>query len=310
MHKFLILVFIFFVSLTKSSFSEDSITKLFDLGINKALTSIGNTISELIPGEGDTEVSISEQDNYDINYSILAVRPIAVNPIPAISNKHLYFTQVRLGNHEPFANGDNRHVINLGFGLRALTNNKNAIIGVNLFLDHEFDESHSRASIGLEYIASNFQISANLYDRLSESVSYTSGSSTLVEEVLNGYDFSLVGQVPYLPWAQLVYNGYGWDQSGNDLEGKRISIEAKVLRGMVFEYGRNDIDNSSDEDFYNITLRWPNDFRGLPTIFTHPVSDYAFAIKNMENEMLHKVRRTNNIITQRSGGGAVVARGT
>ena len=71
------------------------------------------------------------------------------------------------------------------------------------------------------------------------------------------------------------------------------------------------IDNASDDEhFYNLTLRWPNDHRGLPTIFTNPVSDYAFSEKNMENEMLHKVRRTNNIITQRSGGGAVVARGT
>ena len=164
---------------------------------------------------------------------------------------------------------------------------------------------------GVEYLASNFELSANIYDRLSERVSYTSGSTTLIEEVLNGYDYSVVGQVPYLPWANLIYNGYHWDQSGSDLEGNRISLEAKIHRGLVFEYGRNDIDNASDDEhFYNLTLRWPNDHRGLPTIFTNPVSENAFTEKNMENEMLHKVRRTNNIITQRSGGGAVVTRGT
>ena len=234
-----------------------------------------------------------------------------MNPLAAINNKHLYFTQIRLGNHEPFANGDERHLLNLGFGLRSLANNNNAVIGANVFYDYEFDEGHSRASVGVEYLASNFQLSANIYDRLSESESYASGSATIVEEVLNGYDYSIVGQVPYLPWANLIYNGYRWDQSGSDLEGNRISLEARILRGMVFEYGRNDIDNASDDEhFYNLTLRWPNDHRGLPTIFTNPVSDYAFSEKNMENEMLHKVRRTNNIITQRSGGGAVVARGT
>ncbi len=293
------------------AFADDSISKVIDRGISKTLTGIGEAITEAIPGEGDTEITISEQENYDIKYSILVVRPIAMNPLTVIDNKHLYFAQVRLGNHEPFASGDERHLLNLGFGLRSLVNNNNAVIGANVFYDYEFDEGHSRASVGVEYLASNFQLNANIYDRLSERVSYASGSTTLIEEVLNGYDYSVVGQVPYLPWANLIYNGYRWDQSGPDLEGNRISFEAKIHRGLVFEYGRNDIDNASDDEhFYNLTLRWPNDHRGLPTIFTNPVSENAFVEKNMENEMLHKVRRTNNIITQRSGGGAVVARGT
>ena len=292
-------------------YADDSITKAMDRGISKTLSSIGKVLSDAIPGEGDTEITISEQENYDIKYSILVVRPIAMNPLSMLENKHLYFTQIRFGNHEPFANDDERHLLNLGFGLRSLANNNNAVIGANVFYDYEFDEGHSRASVGVEYLASNFQLSANIYDRLSESESYASGSTTLTEEVLNGYDYSVVGEVPYLPWANLIYNGYRWDQSGPDLEGNRISLEARILRGMVFEYGRNDIDNASDDEhFYNLTFRWPSDHRGLPTIFTNPVSDYAFSEKNMENEMLHKVRRTNNIITQRSGGGAVVTRGT
>ena len=304
----IVLTILFF---NTSVFSDDNIRDGVDRIISKTLSSIGETITDAIPGEGDTEISISEQENYDIKYSILIVRPIAINPLSVLDNKHLYFTQVRFGNHEPFANNDERHLLNLGFGLLSLANNNNAIVGANVFYDYEFDEGHSRASVGVEYLASNFQLSANIYDRLSESESYTSGTSTLVEEVLNGYDFSIVGQVPYLPWANLIYNGYTWDQSGTDLEGNRISLEAKIHRGMVFEYGRNDVDNASDDEhFYNLTIRWPNDHRGLPTIFTNPLSESAFSKKNMENEMLHKVRRTNNIITQRSGGGAIVTRGT
>ena len=302
----LIKIIIIFLLSNSITFADDNISKIIDSGISKTLTGIGKVLTDAVPGEGDTEITISEQENYDIKYSILVVRPIAMNPLSMLENKHLYFTQVRFGNHEPFANNDERHLLNVGFGLRSLANNNNAVIGANVFYDYEFDEGHSRASVGVEYLASNFQLSANIYDRLSESESYTSGSTTLIEEVLNGYDYSIVGQAPYLPWANIIYNGYRWDQEGN-----RISLEAKILRGMVFEYGRNDIDNASDDEhFYNLTLRWPNDHRGLPTIFTNPVSDYAFSEKNMENEMLHKVRRTNNIITQRSGGGAVVTRGT
>ena len=108
------------------AFADDSISKAIDRGISKTLTSIGEAITKAIPGEGDTEITISEQENYDIKYSILVVRPIAMNPLTVIDNKHLYFTQVRLGNHEPFANGDERHLLNLGFGLRSLVNNNNA----------------------------------------------------------------------------------------------------------------------------------------------------------------------------------------
>ena len=110
---------------------------------------------------------------------------------------------LRLSSHEPFANGDERTLLNAGIGFRTLVNNNNAILGANLFHDYEFDEGHQRGSLGIEYLANNFQLYANIYDRLSEKVSYTAGSSNVYEEVLNGYDFSVVGSLPYLPWAKV-----------------------------------------------------------------------------------------------------------
>ena len=116
MKRFFIIIFSFFL-ISSSSFADD------DNFINLA-----EIAKNLIPGEGDTEITISEQENYDIKYSILVVRPVAMNPLSIIESKHLYFTQVRFGNHEPFANNDERHLLNLGFGLRSLANNNNAII--------------------------------------------------------------------------------------------------------------------------------------------------------------------------------------
>ena len=250
-----------------------------------------------------------EQDNYDIKFSILAVRPFIKNPYQALTNDHLYFTQFRLSNHEPFANGDERTLLNAGLGFRTLVNNNNAILGANIFHDYEFDEGHQRGSIGIEYLANNFQVYANIYDRLSESINYTSGSTTFVEEVVNGYDYSIVGALPYLPWLKLVYTGYEWDKTGANLEGHRLSLEAHLVNGLIFEYGENDIENSSDENFYKVTLKWPQDHLS-PTLVTHGITDYAFPTYNMKDEMLHKVRRTNNIITEQSGGGFFVVRGT
>ena len=302
-----LLIAVVYSSLTRAS---DTLDQFIENKINSGLTNIGNKIAEIIPGEGDTEVAISEQENYDIKFSILAVRPIIKNPYQAIDNEHLYFTQFRLSSHEPFANGDERTLLNAGVGFRTLVNNENAILGVNLFHDYEFDEGHQRGSAGIEYLANNFQLYANLYDRLSDSVNYTSGSTSVKEEIVNGYDYSIVGALPYLPWAKVIYNGYSWDKTGVDLEGNRVSVEAHLINGLVFEYGKNDIDNSSDdEDFFGITFKWPQDHL-TPTLITHGITSYAFPSYNMKDEMLHKVRRTNNMITEQSGGGFFVVRGT
>ena len=290
--------------------SADSILEsLADKTINSGLNSLGNVVQSLIPGEGDTEVTLKTQDNYDLRYSILAVRPIAYNPYTKLSNEHLYFTQLRLGNHEPYANGDDRVLLNAGLGFRTLINGNNAILGANVFYDREFEQSHERGSVGIEYLANNFEVYANIYDSLSERATYTHGSSTITEDVLDGFDYSLVGQLPYMPWAKAVYKGYKWNQSGSDLEGYNIGLEAQLARGLVVIYGRNKPDNLTAEDFFELTFKWPSNHL-TPTLVTHTVTEYAFPVKNMKNEMLHKVRRTNNIITEKKMGGVVVVRGT
>ena len=52
--------------------ASESLDRIIENKITSSLTNIGNEIAEIIPGEGDTEVTISEQDNYDIKFSILA----------------------------------------------------------------------------------------------------------------------------------------------------------------------------------------------------------------------------------------------
>ena len=274
-------------------------------GLNRSLNKLGNVIQSSLPGPGDTEITISSQDNYDLRYSILAVRPLTMNPYSKISNKHLYFTQLRLANHEPYADGDQRILFNAGLGFRTLTQDNNAILGLNLFYDHEFEQSHQRASLGIEYLTSVFEVYANRYERISEIAKY----GTTTETVLDGYDVHIVGQLPYLPWGKLAYNNYSWNATGKDTQGTRYSLEAQILRNMVFEIGQSDPDASAKEDFFNLTLRWPaNQFK--QTIFSHTVSDFMFPEKNMSSKMLHKVRRTNNIVTEKttSVGGVRLVR--
>ena len=276
-------------------------------GINHTLNKLGETITSALPGEGDTEITIHSQDNYDLRYSILAVRPLAMNPYSKISNKHLYFTQLRLANHEPYANGDQRTLLNVGLGFRTLAQNNNSILGINLFYDHEFEQEHQRASLGIEYLTSAFEIYANKYQRLGDTSKY----GTTTETVLNGHDINIVGQLPYMPWGKVVYNNYAWSGTSTDTKGKRYSLEAQVLANMILEVGQSDPDVGSKEDFWKLSLRWPTTGY-TPTIITHTYTDYMFPEKNMASQMLHKVRRTNKIVTEKVAqpGGAVIVRGS
>ena len=292
-------------SLILSSLYIVNAQDLLQDGINHSLNKLGETISSALPGDGDTEITIHSQDNYDLRYSILAVRPLMMNPYAHLSNKHLYFTQLRLANHEPYADGDQRTLFNVGLGFRTLTQDNNAILGLNLFYDHEFEQEHQRVSLGAEYLTSVFEVYANRYERLSEIAKY----GTTTETVLDGYDVHIVGQLPYLPWGKVVYNNYSWNATGKDTQGERYSLEAQILRNMVFEIGQSDPDASAKEDFFKLTLRWPaNQFK--KTIFSHTVSDFMFPEKNMSSKMLHKVRRTNNIVTEKtiSVGGVRLVR--
>ena len=280
---------------------------IFQDGINHSLNKLGETISSALPGAGDTEITIHSQDNYDLRYSILAVRPLAMNPYSELSNKHLYFTQLRLANHEPYANGDQRVLFNAGLGFRTLAQNNNAVLGINIFYDHEFEQTHQRGSLGLEYLTSAFEVYANKYQRLGDTSMY----GTTTETVLNGYDINIVGQLPYMPWGKVVYNNYFWAGTSTDTKGKRYSLEAQVLRNMIFEIGQSDPDVGSTEDFWKLTLKWPaNEFK--QTIVTHTVTDHMFPEKNMSGQMLHKVRRTNKIVTEKTTnpGGVVIVRGS
>ena len=292
-----------------STLFADEVSDLANKAVTKSLDKIGSAITEFIPGEGDTEITITSQDTYNLKYSILAVRPVAMNPFKTIENNHLLFTQFSLSNTEPFANGDDRIVLNTGLGLRTLVQDGNAIFGANIFYDHEFEQEHQRASFGLEYLTPSFEAYANLYERLSDATTYAVSASTNASEtVVNGYDVSLVGQLPYMPWGKVVYKAYNWDTSGKDTKGKRYNLEARLSSNMILELGRNDQDGLANEDFGSIIFRWPSG-NDTPTIITHTYTDNMFAQKDMSNEMLHKVRRTNSIVTERQSGGLIITRG-
>ena len=90
---------------------------------------ISQYISNLIPGEGDTEVSIDLRENNKPDYSILTVREIEK------TENGNFFSQLSLFNTEK--DNDERIVANIGLGKRSLSQDNTLMSGFNVFLDYD-----------------------------------------------------------------------------------------------------------------------------------------------------------------------------
>jgi hypothetical protein len=199
---------------------------------SQALNKVSEKISNLIPGEGITEVSIEVNsetgittgDGEDkINYSILGVRDLEST---SMSN---FFTQFSLMNQE--INSDDRVIGNLGFGYRKLSDEKNFMYGVNTFYDRDLTEGQSRIGLGLEAKGSILDANINIYEAMVKN-KVVKGIN---EQVLSGWDYNLTTQIPKAPWARFNYNGYSWqaDKASTDNDGSIYSLELDVTMNQT-----------------------------------------------------------------------------
>ena len=109
---------------------------------------VSEYVSNLIPGNGHTEVSIDLRENNKPDYSILGVREIL-----ELDSGNI-FTQFSLFNTEQ--NNSERIIGNLGIGSRKLLNNDTLMIGMNAFIDQDFNEVTVKD--GISYVKRNKNI--------------------------------------------------------------------------------------------------------------------------------------------------------
>ena len=130
-----------------------------DVTLNKISEKVSSTASNLIPGEGLTEVDISVRDdnegNPEVQFDILGVRDLIDN-----ENSNV-FTQFSL--HSQDVNGDKRAIGNIGLGYRELNTDQSMMIGGNIFYDVDLFEQHQRLSMGLEARAAIIDFNYNYY---------------------------------------------------------------------------------------------------------------------------------------------------
>ena len=246
-------------------------------------------ISNLIPGDGDTELSIDLRENHSADFSILLVRELDSNQ----SNNT--FTQLSLFNTEK--NSDDRFVANLGLGKRFLSEDKFSMTGINAFVDYD-DEGNLRSSIGFEMRNAVLNFAFNNYFGLDDADG---------EKVLDGYDLRLASQVPYIHWADIFINSYSWDGvKRDDVEGLMYGTEMLLSPNINLEIAFDDKDKAGLDDEYYAKIMFVHPPRNSASISDGISSDMWRAQKDMSDEMLTKVKRNNKIMVEFNGSANIV----
>ena len=124
---------------------------------NKIAESTSGYISNLIPGEGTTEVSIQLRENFKPDFSILGVRELDR------TDSENTFVQFSLFNTERL--NKERYIGNLGMGKRFLSDDTYTLTGFNAFLDYDH-YGNTRASIGAEIKNAVMGLHSNYYKKI------------------------------------------------------------------------------------------------------------------------------------------------
>ena len=283
MNKILILIFTFFVS---AAVNADVIGQT----LSKTSEKISEYTIGLIPGEGHTEVSIDLRESSKPNYSILAVRELL-----KLDSGNI-FTQISLFNTEHL--NKEKMIGNFGLGSRKLFSDNTMLAGFNAFVDNDFNNENRRASIGFELRNSVLDFNSNIYKGLDD---------TQDEHVLDGWDYKLASQVPYLHWSKIFINHYEWDGVlRNDIKGTKIGSEMNLTNSLNFEIAYDDKDKKGLEDEWYAKIKFVHPPRNNGSTVMDGISQVAFKEnKDMSGELLSKVERNNKIMIEFKGSATI-----
>jgi len=293
MKKFLtIFISILFLTASNASELENIINKVYE----KSSKSTESYLENLFSGPGDTEVSIMGKNTNKPEASIMIVRPLK------IQDDNILFYQGQISNYSVV--GKERQGLNLGLGYRNLSDDGSSFYGVNSFIDSDSEEN-LRASLGLELRSSNFELNGNYYEALSGGVKV--GSDT--NRALNGHDISVVGQMPYVPWANLSASSYEWDAAKNSKNSKGEVYKGvfNLTNSISLEAGVDDNNLSLENNFARFTYTYPG--RERATMLNGFVSTDAFENSDVREDMLSKVKRSNQITVEVESSGIIISNG-
>ena len=283
--------------------SVNAYADMKDLTLQEISEKTSAFVSNLIPGEGLTEVDVRLRDdnsgNGNYEFKILGVRDI----LPS-DNSNL-FTQFSL--HTQEINSDKRIIGNLGLGYRFLNSDQSMMFGANTFYDQDLSEDHKRVGLGLEARAAILDFNYNHYQKATNQ-KVISGTN---EQVLSGQEYNISSQIPYMPWTTFNFQGYRLEneKAAQDQKGKIYSLEMALNPSLQFniENDRSSVEGQDDEWSYNLTFSHPPK-NNKPTLLNGATSDEMFVKANMKDKLRDKVRRNNNLAVEIQGSIIVTSK--
>ena len=160
------------------------------------------------------DISLDLQENQKPTIEIQSVSKLKED------NDSAYFNQTNLSSY----NGET--TINLGFGKRKLYKDETVMLGSNVFVDYQFDESHLRNGLGVEAISSVFDLRGNYYNGISGFKATDEGR----EKALDGYDIQLNYHVTGKNNTDLYLQTFEWENPNSTYKekGEKFGITSQI----------------------------------------------------------------------------------
>ena len=160
------------------------------------------------------DISLDLQENQKPTIEIQSVSKLKED------NDSAYFNQTNLSSY----NGET--TINLGFGKRKLYKDETVMLGSNVFVDYQFDESHLRNGLGVEAISSVFDLRGNYYNAISGFKATDEGR----EKALDGYDIQLNYHITGKNNTDLYLQTFEWENPNSSYKekGEKFGITSQI----------------------------------------------------------------------------------
>jgi hypothetical protein len=180
-----------------------------------------------------------------------------------------------------------------------LTDDKNYMLGSNIFYDKDLQKPHSRASIGFEAKAGVLEFNLNKY----YSTSLQEVVDERKEQSLGGMDYTISSQTPYMPWMKFNFTGYihEADIAANDTKGRKYASEMNINPSLVISAEFDESGNNADDvSSLRLTFVYPPR-SSSPTLVDGFTSNKMFYERDMTSTLSEKIKRNNNLVIETQG---------
>jgi len=194
-------------------------------------------------------------------------------------------------NQTSLVNYNDRQTINLGLGIREINDSETIIYGGNIFYDYELDSKHDRIGLGLEYINSLGEVRFNKYKALSDELTYKG----IKESALDGHDFRVKYNLPYLYSSSIFFNDGKWtDGKGYDIDTKEWGVKLEPIENFHISVANQQQDSTKDKNVASISYVIPFGSEQSKRVMQN--GDFTAQLKNVRKSLYKPVERENRIM--------------